>query len=58
MRALLFTFALLFIMVHTNAQETRSAEEANGLAVGLNAPDFQAVDADSDILQGSLVSYL
>ena len=29
------------------AQDTRSAEDANGLAVGVNAPVFQAIDADS-----------
>jgi len=33
------------------AQNTRSAEDANGLTVGVKAPVFQAIDADSVIFK-------
>ena len=45
--ATLFTFAILITSINVMAQETRSAEDAKGLPVGVKAPDFQAIDADS-----------
>ena len=42
-----FTVAILCASMNVMAQNTRSAEDANGLPVGVKAPDFQAIDADS-----------
>ena len=47
MKTFLITFALLFTTINVMPQNTRSAEEAKGLPVGVKAPDFQAIDADS-----------
>ncbi len=47
MRTFLFTFTMLFTMINVMAQNTRSVDDANGLPVGVTAPDFQAIDADS-----------
>ena len=47
MKTFLITFALLFIAINVMPQNTRSAEAAMGLPVGVKAPDFQAIDADS-----------
>jgi peroxiredoxin len=47
MRRVLFIFTLIFTMMNLKAQNTRSADEANGLPVGVTAPNFQAIDADS-----------
>ena len=45
--SILFTFAIIGISFKAMAQDTRSVEDALGLAVGVKAPDFQAMDADS-----------
>jgi len=46
MKTFLFTFAMLFTAANAIPQNTRSADEANGLPVGVQAPDFQAIDAN------------
>ena len=51
MRTILFTFVILYTSIHIMAQNTRSAEDANGLTVGVKAPVFQAIDADSVIFK-------
>lgn len=48
MKIIIFTIAILLTMTHTHAQETRSAEEASGLTVGVEAPDFIAIDAEGN----------
>ena len=45
--AILFTVVILCASVRVMAQNTRSVEDAHGLPVGVKAPDFQAIDADS-----------
>ena len=45
--AVLFTVVILCASVRVMAQNTRSVEDAHGLPVGVKAPDFQAIDADS-----------
>ena len=45
--AIPFTVAILFTSVNIMAQNTRRAKDAHGLPVGVKAPDFQAIDADS-----------
>lgn len=47
MKLTYLTITLVFIMMNMNAQNTRKAEEANGLSVGVNAPDFQAKDENN-----------
>ena len=47
--AVLFTVVILCASVRAMAQNTRSVEDAHGLPVGVKAPDFQAIDADSVI---------
>ncbi|MDF1576256.1 MAG: peroxiredoxin-like family protein [Bacteroidales bacterium] len=45
MRIIIITFMLFITMVQIKSQETRGAEEAKGLKVGMQAPDFRAMDA-------------
>jgi len=45
--AVLFTVVILCASVRVMAQNARSVEDAHGLPVGVKAPDFQAIDADS-----------
>lgn len=45
MKTILLTTIALFIMTHTQSQDTRRAEDASGLAVGTKAPVFTALDA-------------
>jgi len=45
--AFVFTVVILGTSNKVMAQSTRSAEDAHGLAVGVKAPDFHAIDADS-----------
>ena len=49
MNPITFTLAIFFAMINATAQNTRSAEDANGLSVGVKAPGFQAVDADNEL---------
>ncbi len=46
MKKIILTLALVLGMMNINPQETRSADEASGLPVGAEAPDFRAIDAD------------
>jgi len=48
MKTILFTISILLTMTHLHAQDTRSAKEASGLTVGLEAPDFKAIDAEGN----------
>ncbi len=45
--ATVITLVILSTSIKVMAQNTRSAEDAHGLSVGVKAPDFQAIDADS-----------
>ena len=45
--AFLFTVAILCTSVNIMAQYIRSVEDAHGLPIGVKAPGFQAIDADS-----------
>jgi peroxiredoxin len=45
--AIVFTVIILGISNKVMAQNTRSVEDAHGLPVGVKAPDFHAIDADS-----------
>lgn len=47
MKKLLFILLSVTMSHQSFSQDTRSAEEASGLAVGIKAPDFVAIDADS-----------
>jgi len=47
-RYIIFTLFLSLILFGVRAQDYRSAEEAEGLAVGEAAPVFRALDADSN----------
>ncbi len=46
MKKIVVTLTIILSMMNINAQQTRSADEASGLPVGADAPDFQAIDAD------------
>lgn len=48
MKTIIFTISILLSMTHIHAQDTRSAEEASGLTVGAEAPDFKAIDAEGN----------
>jgi len=45
--ATVITLVILSTSIKVMAQNTRNAEDAHGLSVGVKAPDFQAIDADS-----------
>lgn len=51
MRTIFLAALLNIIMMNNSAQETRSAAEANGLPVGVEAPGFRAIDADGEEFQ-------
>ncbi len=47
MKKLLFILFCLTLLQPSFSQDTRSVDEANGLPVGVKAPNFIAIDADS-----------
>ena len=48
MRTIIFTLAILLFSLNGMAQNTRGVDDAKGLAVGVKAPLFKAIDADSN----------
>jgi peroxiredoxin len=51
MKTIIFTFVIIFTMTNIHAQETRSVDEAKGLEIGTEAPDFRAKDASGKEFQ-------
>jgi peroxiredoxin len=47
MRTIIFILAILIFNLNGMAQNARSVDDAKGLAVGVKAPLFKAIDADS-----------
>jgi peroxiredoxin len=49
MKSLIILFAAIIMGTIVYSQNTRSAEEAKGIVIGVKAPEFRAIDADSNI---------
>ncbi len=51
MKIITIVLSSIFFVLHINAQENRSLEEAKGIAVGTPAPDFEAYDQNEELFQ-------